>query len=72
MIPKTRDDAVMNANHRIASMRTTRTHFTNTKCTITLTTPETSNSMHICNPDSNSRKVTGQRITTISDQANHL
>ena len=34
--------------------------------------PEMSNYTHNDNPDSNSRKVTGQRITTISDQANYL
>ena len=64
----------------ITSTRTTSIHSANIKCTLTTEAiedtftpiPEMSNSMHLCNPDSNSRKVTGQRITTASDQANHL
>ena len=58
-----------------------RTHFTNTKCIWTMEADENtctsilemSDSTHRCNPDSNSRKVSGWRIIiTISDQANHL
>ena len=82
MTPKTRDDAVMNVIHKIFSTKPIiRIHSTNTKCIWTMEAgedtctpiPKISNSTQICNPDSNSRKVTGQRITTISDdQANHL
>jgi hypothetical protein len=35
-------------------------------------TPEMRQSTHNGNPDYNSRKVTGWRITTTSDQAHHL
>jgi hypothetical protein len=80
MTPKTRKNVVTNVNHRIAYTRTTSTQSTNTKCIWTTEadgdiytpTPEMSNSTHSGNPDSNSRKVTDQRSTTISDQANHL
>ena len=80
MIPKTRDNVVINVKHRIVSTTLTRTHFTYTKCIWTMEADENtctsilemSNSTHRCNPDSNSRKVSGWRIITISDQANHL
>ncbi len=55
MTPKTRDDAVMNAIHKIVSTKPTLIHFTNTKCIlkteadeVTFTPiPEMRNSTHI-------------------------
>ena len=79
MIPMTRDDGVALVNQTITSSRTTRTHSTNIQCIeqmeadedACLPTPGMKTPTHSGNLDSNSRKVTGWRITTISDRANH-
>ena len=78
--PKTRDNALMNVIHKITTMRLDYTHSTNTTCTWkteadgNTCTPilGMSNFTQIGNPDSNSRKVTGQRITITSDQVSHI
>ena len=80
MIPKTRGNVVIPAQQTITFTRTTRTQPINTKFTWTTEadgdtctrTQEMRDFTHTCDPDSNSRKVTGQRITTISDQVSHL
>ena len=80
MRPRTRDNVDTNAIHRITIMRLHRTRSTNTICTWTTEAgedtctpiPGMSNFTHNGNPDSNSsRTATGQRITTIFDQAKH-
>jgi hypothetical protein len=77
---KTRDNALMNVIHKITTIRLDYTYSTNTTCTWkteadgNTCTPilGISNFTQIGNPDSNSRKVTGQRITITSDQVSHI
>jgi hypothetical protein len=80
MTPKTRSNVIANAHHKITIMRSHHTRSPNAKSIWTTKagedtcTPiqEMRDSTHSGNLDSNSRKATGQRITTTSDQVNHL
>ena len=78
--PKTRSHAPKNAHHKTTITKSVRTRTPNTPCIWTTeveentctTTPGTSNFTRSGNPDSNSKKATGQRIITTSDQVKTL
>ncbi len=80
MTPMTRDVEAVLVNQMTISTSTFGTQRGNTICIWmteadggTSTTIQKKRDLtHICDPDSNSRKVTGQKITTTSDQVNHL